>query len=178
MADASTIARPYAKAVFETAMESGQFEAWGHLLAGLGEALDDPRIEVALSDPKLGSETIAGIIIEALGGSADQQAQNFIRLLAEYDRLYIVEHITVRFEALRAEAERIVDVEVVSAAPLSDEHRQQLTNALRTRLGREVRLHSQLDESLIGGAVIRAGDLVIDGSLRGRLDQLTSAVKA
>lgn len=178
MADASTIARPYAKAVFETAMTDGRLEHWGDLLAGLGTVVGESRIVAALADPQFGSEKVAGQIIDALAGRVDEQSRNFIRLLAEYDRLEVLPEIRERFEALRAEAERTVDVEVVAAAPLSDEHRQQLGNSLRKRLGRDVRLHVELDESLIGGAIIRAGDLVIDGSLRGRLDQLTATVKA
>lgn len=178
MADAVTIARPYAKAVFEVASAEGRLERWSDLLEGLGQVVGDPRVEAVLGDPQFGSEKIAGLIFEALSGRLDSQGQNFVRLLAEYDRLDVLPEIAVRFEALRAEAERTVDVDVASAAPLSEEYRQHLANSLRRRLGRDVRLQCRIDESLIGGAVIRAGDLVIDGSLRGRLNQLTTVVKA
>ena len=178
MADAITIARPYARAVFEVAVAEGRLEHWSDLLKGLGQVLGDSKMDAVLHDPQLGSGKVAGVIFEALAGRLDDQSQNFIRLLAEYGRLDVLPEIGERYEALRAEAERTVDVDVSSAAPLTDEYRDHLTNALRKRLGRDVRLHCHIDESLIGGAVIRAGDLVIDGSLRGRLDQLTTVVKS
>lgn len=177
MADASTIARPYAKAVFDIAMADGRLEQWGEFLQGLADVLADESVERVLNDPDIGGEKLAAVIIDALAGRIETEGENFIRLLAAYDRLDVVPEINERYEALRAEAERTVDVEVVSAAALSDEHRVQLTQSLRERLGREVRLHEKVDESLIGGAIVRAGDLVIDGSLRGRLDQLATAVK-
>ena len=177
MADAITIARPYARAVFEVAVAENRLEQWGDLLKGLGQVLADSNVDAVLHDPQLGSDRIAGAIFDALSGRLDGQGQNFIRLLAEYGRLDVLPEISARFDALRAEAERTVDVDVASAAPLSEEYKQQLAGSLRQRLGREVRLHCRIDESLIGGALIRAGDLVIDGSLRGRLDQLTTVVK-
>ena len=177
MADASTIARPYAKAVFDVAMADGKLEQWGEFLQGLANVLGDESVEHVLNDPDVGGEKLAAVIIEALAGRIDHEGENFVRLLASYDRLEVVPEINERYEALRAEAERTVDVEVTSAAPLSDEHRARLTNSLRERRGRDVRLQEKVDESLFGGAIIRAGDLVIDGSLRGRLDQLATAVK-
>lgn len=178
MADASTIARPYAKAVFETAVAANRLEYWGELLRGLADVVAEPRVERMLNDPSMGGEKLAVMIVETIGDRIDREGQNFVRLLAEYGRLDVLPQITARYETLRAEAERTVDVQIVSAAPLSEEHQQKLAASLRERLGREVRLHLETDESLIGGAVIRAGDLVIDGSLRGRLDQLATAVKA
>ncbi|NND59370.1 MAG: F0F1 ATP synthase subunit delta [Gammaproteobacteria bacterium] len=178
MADARTIARPYAKAVFDVAATQDRFEEWGELLAGLSQAVATEAVDNALENPKFGSEKVAAVIIETLEGRIDNEGRNFVRVLAEYDRLDVLPEICERFETLRAEAERTIDVEVVSAAPMSDTHQHELVNSLRRRLGREVRLQTSIDPSLIGGAIIRAGDLVIDGSLRGRLDQLATAVKA
>lgn len=177
MADASTIARPYAKAVFEVAMADGRLGEWGEFLQGLASVLGDEGVTALLNDPAFGGEKLAAIIIGALEGRIDQEGQNFIRLLATYDRLDVLPEINARYEALRAEAERTIDVEVTAAAPLAEEHERQLVASLRERLGRDVRLHVKIDEALIGGAIIRAGDLVIDGSLRGRLDELATAVK-
>lgn len=177
MADAITIARPYAKAVFEVAVADGRLEYWGELLAGLAGAIADDNVSRALDNPELGGDAVAALIIETLGERIGREGRNFIRVLAENDRLDVLPEIVERYETLRAEAERTIDVEVVSAAPLSDEHHTRLAGSLRERLGREVRLHTSIDESLIGGALIRAGDLVIDGSLRGRLDQLAAAIK-
>lgn len=173
MADNSTIARPYAKAVFELAHADGTLEQWGSLLGAISGAVDD-QVLALLGDPRVGSAQVAQVIIDALGDRVDGSGRNFIRLLAENDRVGVLPEITERYEALRAEAERTVDVSVTSAAPMSEQHQQQLAASLQRRLGREVRLHCDVDESLIGGAVVRAGDLVIDSSLRARLQKLAT----
>ncbi len=174
MADHSTIARPYAKAVFELAQEGGKLSQWGELLQSMSVAVDDPRVIEMLQDPRVGGAKVGQIIVDALGDRLDSQGRNFIRLLAENGRVGALPAISAGFDSLRAEAERTIDVDVTSAAPLSEEHKIELAASLQTRLGRDVRLHCAIDESLIGGAVVRAGDLVIDSSLRGRLQQLAS----
>ena len=108
--------------------------------------------------------------------SGPTAGQNFIGLLADNDRLAYLPEIAMEFEHLRAEAEKIVDVDVTSAIALDEPQQQKIAAAMRERLGRNVRLHCEIDESLLGGAVVRAGDLVIDGSLRGRLDRLAGAL--
>ncbi len=174
MADSSTAARPYAKAVFELAREDGSFDQWASLLKAVASAVGDRDVAALIGDPRVGSARIGQIIVDALGEGAGQAGRNFVRLLAENGRLAAVPDILEGFEALRAEAEHTVDVNITSAAPLSEEHKAKLAQSLRARLGRDVRLHCEVDESLIGGAVIRAGDLVIDSSLRGRLQQLAT----
>ena len=176
MADQSTIARPYAKAVFELAHETGKLEQWGKLLQSISYAVDDDRVGELLHNPVVGQAKVAQIIIDALGDKLDTQGRNFIRLLAENHRIGVLPDIAARFEVLRAEAERTIDVNVTSAAPLTEEHKIELAASLQRRFGRDVRLHCEIDESLIGGAVVRAGDLVIDSSLRGRLQQLASSL--
>ena len=174
MADNSTIARPYAKAAFELANEDGKLGRWSSLLQAVGSAVDEPRVAALLEDPQVGGGQIGQIIIDALGDRLDSHGHNFIRLLAENGRIGVVPDIASRFAKLRADAERTVDVNVTSAAPLSEEHKTRLAASLQKRFGRDVRLHCEIDESLIGGAVIRAGDLVIDSSLHGRLQQLAT----
>ncbi|MDH3588397.1 MAG: F0F1 ATP synthase subunit delta [Gammaproteobacteria bacterium] len=174
MADHSTLARPYAKAVFELAQEEDKLQQWGYLLQSVSSAVDDARVSELLQDPQVGGAKVGQIIVDALGDRLDSHGRNLIRLLAENGRIGALPDIAAGFESLRAEAERTVDVTVTSAAPLTDEHRAQLSASLQKRLGRDVRLHCEIDESLIGGAVVRAGDLVIDSSLRGRLQQLSS----
>ena len=176
MADHSTIARPYAKAVFELAHETGKLEHWSTLLRSMSYAVDDDRVGELLQNPSVGGAKVGQIIIDALGDRLDSHGRNFVRLLAENRRVGMLPEIFARFETLRAEAERTIDVNVTSAAPLTEEHKIELAASLQRRFGRDVRLHCEIDESLIGGAVVRAGDLVIDSSLRGRLQQLASSL--
>lgn len=178
MADHSTIARPYAKAVFELAQEEDKLAHWGSLLQAVAAAVDDARVTELLHNPQVGSAAVGQMIVDALGDRLDLQGRNFIRLLAEYGRIDVLPEIAAGFASLRADAEKTIDVNVTSAAPLSEEHKTQLAASLQQRLGRVVRLHCDIDESLIGGAVVRAGDLVIDSSLRGRLQQLASSLHA
>lgn len=176
MAEKSTVARPYAKAVHEIAVEKGDADAWSALLEIAGQAAADRRFQALLNDPTVSQEELAELLIGICGEAAHELGRNFIAVLAENDRLAWLPEIRAEYERLRAEAENIVDVEISSAVPLSEEQQAQYAAALRKRLGKTVRLHCEVDESLLGGAVIRADDLVIDGSLRGRLDRLVTAV--
>ena len=183
MADNNTIARPYAQAVFELARDAGTLAAWLESLAIAGTLTADGQVAKFLSDPALSDaqreEFLTGLFAAAgatlLDGSSEQ-GSNFVKLLVENGRARVLPEIAEHFEALKADVENTVDVVVTSASPLSDEQRKAITTALKARLGREVRLETEIDENLIGGAVIRAGDVVIDGSLRAGLDGLTNAL--
>jgi F-type H+-transporting ATPase subunit delta len=119
---------------------------------------------------------LVGLIAEIAGNALDAQGSNFLKTLAENRRLGLLPEIAAMYEQLRAEVENIADVQVTSAVPLDEAQRQRLTTALKKRLNRDVRLHCDVDASLVGGAVVRSGDLVIDGSLKGRLERLASAI--
>jgi F-type H+-transporting ATPase subunit delta len=183
MADNNTIARPYAQAVFELAQEAGELATWAEGLAVAGQLTADGRVAEYLGDPGFSDaqrlDFLTGLFGSAnvgLLGGGDEKGTNFLRLLVEYDRVDVLPEIAERFEALRAEVENTVDVVVTSATELSASQQQEIVTALASRLGREVRLETRIEEDLIGGAVIRAGDVVIDGSLRARLDGLTTAL--
>ena len=176
MAERSTLARPYARAVFElVGDDAAEREAWSRRLAALAELVRDPQLASLLTHPRVTPEQLVAIICDALS-ELGEAGQNLVRLLAENRRLGYAPEIARVYEELRAEAEGIVDVEVLSARELDDTQRERLTEALRKRLGREVRLQARVDESLIGGAVIRAGDTTIDGSVQGQLARLSSAL--
>ena len=176
MAERSRLARPYARAVFElTGEDRNKREAWSQRLAALAELVQQPELASLLNHPRVSSEQLAEIVCEALG-DLDEPGRNLIRLLAENRRLAYAPEMARIYEALRADAEGIVDVEIRSAQELADEQRDRLADALRKRFGREVRLQTQVDESLIGGAVIRTGDMTIDGSVQGQLARLSSAL--
>ncbi|MGB5210307.1 MAG: F0F1 ATP synthase subunit delta [Gammaproteobacteria bacterium] len=176
MAEKSTVARPYAKAVFELAREGDSMAAWSELLTVAAEVVKDPGFSDLLGSPLVEDQKLADLVIEVCGERADQLGRNLIRVLAENDRLAYLPEIDMEFEQLRAEAERIVDVQVTSSIALGEAQQQKIAAAMGKRLGKNVRLHCEIDESLLGGAVVRAGDLVIDGSLRGRLERLAGAL--
>jgi F-type H+-transporting ATPase subunit delta len=173
MAEKATIARPYAKAAFESARSHNAFDRWSTVLATASSVVQDERVARLLSSPRVTPEQLSGLIAEIVGGSLDEHSRNFLATLAGNRRLALLPEIATMFEALRAEAENTADVHVVSAVQLNDAQKQRLAAALKKRLKREVRLHCEVDGSLIGGAIVRAGDFVIDGSLRARLDRLS-----
>ena len=172
MAERATIARPYAKAAFEYARQAGAFAEWSQALHLCAQIAADPRVEALIKDPELAPGQIADFVIGVAGAHLDPGMQNFVRTLAENRRLLLLTEIAAHYEALRAEVENTVDVEVVSAVKLDAAQTEKLIQALTTRLKRRVKMQNSVDPALLGGAVIRAGDLVIDGSLKGRLERL------
>ncbi len=183
MADNNTIARPYAQAIFELAHEAGELSAWSETLAAAGQFLADGQVAAYLSDPAFDDgqrvEFLTGLF--AKGGAKllagkDKKGTNFLKLLLEYGRIAVLPEISEHFARLKADVENTVDVTVISASALSKQQIDTITKSLRERLGRDVNLETEIDENLIGGAVIKAGDVVIDGSLRARLEGLTNAL--
>jgi len=178
MADKSTIARPYAKAAFEEARDHERLGPWSQALRTAAAVTRDSRVEQLLGNPRVTPDELAALVIEIAGAELDEPGRNFVRTLAANRRLALLPEISARFDELKSEAEGIVDVTVTSAAPLDDSQRGKLAAALERRLGRSVRLQCATDPALIGGAVLRAGDLVIDGSLRGRLERIAYELTA
>ena len=177
MAERATIARPYAKAAFEYARQASAFAAWS---AGLGFAaaiVADTRVSALTKSPRLTASDIAGFINGIAGPKLDQGMQNFVAVLAENRRLLLLPEIFAQFETLRAAVENTLDVDVVSAVALDAAQSAQLREALTRRFKRQVRLQNSVDATLLGGAVVRAGDMVIDGSLKGRLERLATELE-
>jgi F-type H+-transporting ATPase subunit delta len=172
MAEKTTIARPYAKAVFAIAREHNNLGAWLNGLLLAATVVTHARVEPLLTNPRVTAADLAELVIEVLGGALDDQGRNFVKVLAANRRLGYLPEIAAIFAHLKSEAERAVDVTVTSAVELSADQQRKIAAAVEKRLSRTVRLHSKLDPSLIGGAVLQADDLVIDGSLKGRLDRL------
>lgn len=185
MADNNTLARPYARAAFALAKEKSALAKWSAALAAAKEALADGQAVRFLSHPALNDEQklefLKDLMKKAGGKSSvfaggDKQGLNFLRLLIEYDRVAVLPAIADQFEILKANAENTVEVTVTSAAAMSTAQKNAITTALQERLGRTVELDTEIDESLIGGAIIRAGDIVIDGSLRSKLKDLSNVL--
>lgn len=185
MADNNTIARPYARAAFALAREKDTLAKWSDALTAAKESLADGQVVKFLSNPALSDEQRLGFLTDLFkkaGGKTsvlaggDKQGNNFLKLLIEYDRVAVLPEISEQFEVLKANVENTIEVKVTSAVAISAAQKKAFTAALKERLGRTVQLETDIDESLIGGAVIRAGDVVIDGSLRSRLQGLSNAL--
>jgi len=173
MSQALTLARPYARAAFAAAREQGRLPQWSEALAFAARLAADPRVASLLLHPQLSGEQAVGLLAPA---GADESFTRFLGLLAEAGRLPQLPEVAGLFEQLRAEADQVVKARVTSAAELSAEELDKLRGALKKRFGREVELDTAVDASLIGGAVIDAGDVVIDGSLKGKLARLQTAL--
>jgi F-type H+-transporting ATPase subunit delta len=178
MADRFTIARPYAKALFELALGQKRLDAWSEVLARASAVVRDQRVRALLTSPHVTTDQLAQLVIEVVGGKLDDYGRNFLRVLAQNRRLGFIPEIAAIYEKLKAEAENTVDVTVTSAVALDTALQKRFTAALKERLQRDVRLQCETDPGLLGGAILRADDLVIDGSLRGRLERLGAELKA
>ena len=185
MADNNTVARPYAQAIFEVARENDALDELSGSLAAAKEMLADGQVAAFLARPSLNDEErlafLQDLFAEAVGkdsvfAGGSQHGTNFLKLLLENGRVVALPEMADQFEALKAKVENSVDAVITSAAPLSEAQENKIAATLRERLGREVRISTEVDENLIGGAVIRAGDVVIDGSLRARLEGLANVL--
>lgn len=174
MAERATIARPYAKAAFEYARDASAFADWSQGLGMAAQIVADPRMTEIAKSPKFSPADLVSVVTDVAGAKLKGGMQNFVAILAENHRLLLLPEIAQQYEVLRAEVENTVDVEVVSAVPLSADQQDRLAKALGTRLKRKVRMHTAVDAALLGGAIVHAGDLVIDGSLKGRLERLAT----
>jgi F-type H+-transporting ATPase subunit delta len=178
MADRLTIARPYAKAAFKQAQADGALSSWSVALSRAAAAVGDARVRALFGSPKITSAQLAELVAGLAGDGLDASGRNFIALLAEAKRLPFLPEIVQIFDALKDEAERVVDVHITSATQLGGDEEAKLVAALQKRFNRSVRVESAVDPSLIGGAVVRAGDLTIDGSVKARLANLARELAA
>ena len=178
MADLSTLARPYAKAVFELAREQGALREWGEALDRLAAAVQSPEMQNVIGHPAVAKSDIAGVLSSLIQAQVNDRGSALVGLLVENGRLKAAPFIAEQFESLRAAAESRVDVEIATAAEVPPREQEQLADAVSKRLNRDVVVDWSVDDSLIAGAVIRAGDLVIDGSAKGELEKLKTALTA
>lgn len=172
----ASLARPYARAVFELARAGADFQAWQDKLDLMAAVVANDTMKAMLDDPRLTRAGKGDLVIRACGDDIGEREANLLHMLAENNRLDQLPAIAALYRQLRAEAEGTVEAEVISAMPLSDAQKAAIAEALKKRFGREVQLNCSVNEDLVGGAVIRAGDLVIDGSAVERLRQLAGAL--
>ncbi|PCH62508.1 MAG: F0F1 ATP synthase subunit delta [SAR86 cluster bacterium] len=178
MAELLTLARPYAKAAFEAAVEAKDLGKWSKMLSLSTAVTVDKRVANLIASPALSSDLIAQSVIDICGDELDEKAQNFIKLLVENKRINLLPEIFSLFEDLKAAQEKSVDVEITTPFEIPAAISDKLVAALTARLQREINLTTSVDTHLIGGAVIRAGDMVIDSSVRGKLNKLAEAMSS
>lgn len=170
MAEKTTLARPYAKAVFDFAVQQNQISMWQNFLANLSTLVSSESFKY-LENPSLTETKRFDILVGILGAENDFQ-KNFIKLLLSYKRLYLADEIALLFEQLCKEMQQQIKVQVISAFPISETLEKKLVQALKIRLQKEIILSVDVEPSIIGGAIIKAGDFVIDGSILGQLEKL------
>ncbi|MFL0811027.1 MAG: F0F1 ATP synthase subunit delta [Agarilytica sp.] len=178
MAELTTLARPYAKAAFEFAREQKDLAGWLSLLTQAAAVASQEKVEALLSSPGLTTADKGKHFCSVCGDSLNEKQKNFLQTLALYNRLSLLPQVAELFELYKANQEKTVDVEIQTAFEISSEMEQKLASTLKSKLDRDVELSTNVDKSLIGGALIRAGDTVIDGSARGRLAKLSEAMNA
>lgn len=173
MSQALTLARPYARAAFAVARDAGALAAWSQALGFAARVAVDPQASALLGNPRLTREDVVGLLSPE---AADAAFANLLGLLFDNGRLSLLPEVAGLFDALRREAEQVVKATVTSASALSETELDTIKAGLRRRFGREVEVDTAVDASLIGGALIDAGDLVIDGTLKGKLGRLQAAL--
>lgn len=173
------IARPYAQAVFELAQAAGQLGQWSEVLHAGAAVVSDRQVASLIGAPGTDKQKLVAMIAEIAGGAADADGaklHNLIRLLAENGRLEALPEIASSYDSLKAEVENRVEVTLTAASPVDESQQAKIVEALKRRFGRDVSLHVELDERLIGGATLRADDLVIDGTVSTGLEKLATVL--
>ena len=181
MSDFETLARPYAKAVFELASEAKALAGWSEFLQLSAAVAQDAAMQEIIDMPSMEASDKAEVFLSVMAsveGAPEQTAElkNLMALLAENDRLAAIPDIADAFEVLKQSADGAIDVRVTTARKLTVKQQKDMASSLAKKLGKEVTITSEIDKSLIAGAIIHAGDLVIDGSARGKLNKLTTAL--
>jgi len=178
MSERITTARPYAKAIFALARQNNSLAATADGLTLGAQVVLDPRVHSLLGSPHVTAAQLAELVNGIAGSKLDEHGRNFISLLAANRRLGFLPEVAALFAQMKAEVENSVDVDVTSATALTPDQESRYAAALQKKLGRSVRLRTKVDGSLLGGAVLKAGDLVIDGSIKGRLERLATELTA
>jgi F-type H+-transporting ATPase subunit delta len=176
MAELTTIARPYAQAVFSLARDTKRFAEWSDMLAFLASVYADPQVQQALANPKLTKDDVERLLIGVCGDRVDLAGRNLLILLVRNDRLTVLPYIVARYEEMREEQENTVEASVESAFPLSDEQLGRLMQRLEERTRHKVKATVRIAPELIGGVKVQIGDEVWDASVRGQIDGMAGAL--
>lgn len=178
MAEPTTLARPYAKAAFEYALTANSLQSWFEALEVSAAVAEQDQVKKALATSGLSAEQKASVFVQVIGDSLDEKVKNFIRTLASNKRLALLPYIRDLFAKMKAQQEKTIEVEITAAYELPVDLINKLAQSLSAKLNRKIDVNSSVDASLLGGVVIHTGDMVIDGSVRGRLAKLAEALKS
>jgi F-type H+-transporting ATPase subunit delta len=176
MSEQISLARPYAKAIFEIARDSGDYSLWSDQLEFLAMVAADPAMKEIIQNPEITEQRLTDLILDVGKDQFNEHTQNLVKLLVHNDRLAAAEDINQQFLVLRDEAEQVIEAQLITASEVDDAQKQSIETALSGRLGKKIKLETAVDESLIGGAVVRAGDWVVDGSVKAQLQDLVGAI--
>ncbi|ENY72365.1 F0F1 ATP synthase subunit delta [Aeromonas diversa CDC 2478-85] len=177
MSELTTIARPYAKAAFDFAVEQKAIAQWQEMLEFAALVAENDTV-AALISGAMAADQLANVFVGVCGEQLNEHGQNLIRVMAENGRLSVLPAVVAEFHLLKAELEKSIEAELVSAVELTEQQKANLQASLEKRLARKVKLNCSTDASLMAGVLIKAGDLVIDGSLRGKLDRMADALQS
>ena len=177
MSELATLARPYAAAVFKRAKETDATAKWSQSLAFMSAVLKNGDISVVVDNPKVNKQRLSAFMLDICQEHVNEENENFLKLLVHNNRLVLLPYIASLFEAYKAEDEGYVEVEAFTAYALTKEAKQNLSATLEKTLGKKIHINVTVDKSLIGGVLVRAGDKVIDGSIRGRLQHMKKALQ-
>lgn len=176
MSTLATLARPYAKAAFELAQSQQALAGWGDMLSLASEMATEESMAGLLESPHVSNDRVVSIMADAAGDAFDKRFHDFLSVLASNGRLPLLPQVTSLYQQFREAAEKRLSVKVVSAVPLDESQAERMREALARRFECEIHLDNEIDAGVIGGAVVYAGDQVIDGSLRGRLQKLSASL--
>ncbi len=176
MAEDISVARPYAVAAFDEASKQGELKSWSDTLQSAVHAVANPEVYALITSPRVTLAQLESLMLALCGDTISAAERNFIKLLVENQRLILLPEIAAMYELMRAEAEQCADVVVTSAFDLDEPQKQKIIAAMKRRLGQEIRLSCETNRELLGGVIIRAGDQVIDGSVRTHLSALANAL--
>ena len=177
MAEIATLARPYAEAVFDLAVEANNFDEWSTNLNFLATIIEDSTMATVIANPKVKKETLTQILFDICDEQLNEQGQNLVKMLIDYHRLPAIPEIARQFEQLKAQQQGYLKVNIASAYPVESSQQQEIKGILQKRFGKNVDIQMGVDKSLLGGWLIRAGDEVIDVSIRGRFEQLATELR-
>ena len=177
MAEIATLARPYANAAFDLARSADRLPQWSRMLGLLAGAVETGQVKALITAPSLTPAAKAHQLIDLVRDEIDDRCRRFVHVLADNQRLDLLPETAAQFETLKAQAEKTLDVEITAAVALSERQIDAYSQALRRRFDQDVDVNVAVDPGLVGGAVIRAGDTVIDGSVRGRLTRLIESLQ-
>ncbi len=176
MSELSQVARPYAKAVFDLAKDAKDYTKWTDQLAFLQAIMADEQLVQVLEDPNISNEQAGELVLSIGKGKLDKEGQNLVKLMAKNERLAAMNDVNQQFLEMRDNAEQVIEAQLITATKVDAEQKIAFEAALSRRLGKKIKLESQVDKDLIGGAVVRAGDWVVDGSVKAQLQDLVGAI--